>query len=107
MHNLATTTPPLSFPKSYIAFSKSKQDVWFRLVLAMDGQQEPVRYKSNLWFGLKSDSVSVFLLTFSSDQEKVKSPTGRNHCIQQSKWSDERRRANAQNSKFKIQNSKQ
>jgi hypothetical protein len=62
--------PPLSFPKSLIAFSKPKQDVWVRLVLAMDGQQEPVRYKSNLLFGSESDSVSVFLLTFSSDKKK-------------------------------------
>ena len=61
----ATTSPPLSFPKSYIAFSKSKQDVWLRLVLAMDGQQEPVRYKSNLLFGLESDSVSVSFGYFS------------------------------------------
>ncbi|MEG3754211.1 hypothetical protein [Psychromonas arctica] len=48
----------------------------------MDGQQEPVRYKSNVLFGLESDSVSVFLLTFSSDQEKVESPIGRKYCIQ-------------------------
>ena len=45
--NIDTTLPPLNFPKSFIAFSKSKQDVWVKLVLAMDGQQEPVRYKSN------------------------------------------------------------
>jgi len=49
--NAATTSPPLSFSKSLIAFSKPKQDVWGRLVLTMDGQQEPVRYKSNLLFG--------------------------------------------------------
>jgi hypothetical protein len=36
----------------------------------MDGQQEPVRYKSNLLFGSESDSVLVFLLTFSSDKKK-------------------------------------
>jgi len=44
----------------------------------MDGQQEPVRYKSNLLFGLESDSVPVSLLTFSTGLEKVKSPKGRN-----------------------------
>jgi len=35
-------------------------------------------FKMSELIGLESDSVSVFLLTFSSDQEKVKSPTGRN-----------------------------
>jgi len=30
--------------------------------------------------GLESDSVTVSLLTFSSVQEKVKSPTGRKKC---------------------------
>ena len=30
------TIPPSSFPKSSIAFSKDKQDVWIRLVWHMD-----------------------------------------------------------------------
>jgi len=54
----------LSFPKSYITFSKAKQDVWLWLVLAMDGQQEPVRYKRNLLFGLESDSVPALFEFF-------------------------------------------
>ena len=59
--NLAATPQPLNFPKSFIAFSKSKQDVCLRLVLAMNGQQEPVRYKSNEGFESESNSVSVSL----------------------------------------------
>jgi len=50
-----------------MAFSKTKQDVWLRLVWHMDVPQEPVRYKSNLLFGAENDPVSVSLLTFSSD----------------------------------------
>jgi len=34
-----------------LLLANAKQDVWLRLVLAMDGQQEPVRYKSNELFG--------------------------------------------------------
>ena len=56
--------PPLNFPKSFIAFSKPKQDVWFRLVLAMDGLQEPVRYRSNWLIGSESDSVVSFFEFF-------------------------------------------
>jgi len=48
----------------------------------MDGQQEPVRYKSNVLFGSESDSVPVSLLTFSAGREKVKSPKGRNQSQQ-------------------------
>ena len=39
LFNVAATPPPLSFPKSFIAFSKSKLDVCLRLVLAMDDQK--------------------------------------------------------------------
>jgi len=42
-------------------------------------------FKMKELIGLESESVSVFLLTFSSDQVKVKSPIGRNHYLQQSK----------------------
>ena len=45
---MSTTLPPLNFLKQFIHFSKAKQDVWVRIVLAMDGEQETVRYKSNL-----------------------------------------------------------
>jgi len=44
--------------------------IGIRLVLAMDGQQEPVRYKSNKLFGSESDSVTVSLPTFSAVQRK-------------------------------------
>jgi len=37
----------LTFPKNSLLLANAKLDVWLRLVLAMDGQQEPVRYKSN------------------------------------------------------------
>ena len=76
--NVATTTPPLNFPKQWITFSNSKQDVCCKFILYMDVQYELVRWERNALFGLESDSVSVFLLTFSSDQEKVKSLQGRN-----------------------------
>ena len=65
-----------------MAFSKAKQDVWVRLVWHMNVPYEPVCYKGYLLFGSENDPVSVsltFLGTgFSSDQEKVKSPQGRN-----------------------------
>ena len=38
--------------------------------------------KMSKLLGSESDPVSVFLLTFSSDQEKVKSPKGRNTKLQ-------------------------
>ena len=86
-------SPPLSFPKSYIAFSKSKQDVWLRLVLAMDGQQEPVRYKSNLFFGLESESVCLFLWLLSFGHAKESNtPKGRKPKPILSNRLDERRR---------------
>ena len=42
---MATTSPPLSFPKSSIAFSKAKQDVWLKLIQHMDVLYELVRKK--------------------------------------------------------------
>ena len=71
--NAATKSLPLSFPKS-------KQDVWIRFILVMDGQQEPVRYESNLLFGLESESVSVSLLIFFSGKRKFGRRKGRNKC---------------------------
>ena len=44
----------------------------------MDGQQEPVRYKSNLLFGSESESVSVSLPTFFSDKRKFGRRQGEN-----------------------------
>ena len=61
---MPATPPPLNFPESFIAFSKSKQDVWLRLFLAKDDQQEPQRYKSNWLFGSESDSVVSFFEFF-------------------------------------------
>tara|TARA_R110001583_G_scaffold4077_8_gene24400 strand:+ start:1157 stop:1522 length:366 start_codon:yes stop_codon:yes gene_type:complete len=72
------TIPPSSFPKSSIAFSKTKQDVWIRLVQAMDGQQEPVRYKSNVLFGSENVPVSVSLPPFFSDKRKACRRQGEN-----------------------------
>jgi len=67
--------------------------VWLRLVLAMDGQQEPVRYKAINYLDKKVIRCQLSLLTFSTGLEKVKSLTGRKHCKQNSNRLDERRRA--------------
>jgi len=40
---MATTSPPLSFPKSSIHFRKTKQDVWLKLIQNMDVLYELVR----------------------------------------------------------------
>ena len=48
--NVATTPPPLNVPKSFIAFSKSKQDVWLRCVIkAIDYlDQKVIRWSVSL-----------------------------------------------------------
>jgi len=53
-----------------MAFSKPKQDVWVRLVLAMDGQQEPVRYKAIDYLDKKAIRWPVSLYPFFSGKRK-------------------------------------
>ena len=87
--------PTVELPESYIAFSKAKQDFWLRLVLAKDGQQEPMRYKSNLLFRSESESVCLFLWLLSFGHAKESNtPKGRKTKLEISISLDEPRRVN-------------
>ncbi len=64
---MAATPPPLNFPKSFIAFSKPKQDVWVWLALTMDGQQEKGGRRQGENTAKKNHNVST-----SADEKPLK-----------------------------------